>query len=53
MKKTALILLFAIAITPSRAREKDDDLAYRAFEEGRAAFSVADYAKACAPFERG
>ena len=52
MKKTALILLFAIAIAPSLAREKDDDLAYRAFEEGRAAFSVADYAKAIAHFER-
>lgn len=52
MKKTALILLFAVAIAPSRAWEKDDDLAYRAFEEGRAAFSVADYAKAVTQFER-
>ena len=52
MKKIAIFLLFAIHLSPSLAREKDDDLAYRAFEEGRAAYSVADYTQAVAHFER-
>ena len=52
MKKIAFVLAFLIFPSLSLAREKDDDLAYRAFEQGRAAYAVGQYTQAVAHFER-
>ena len=52
MKKTALILFLLALPTLSFAQKKDDDLAYRAFEEGRNAYALAHYPEAITHFEQ-
>lgn len=52
MKKIALSLVFLILPALVLAQEKDDALAYQAFEQGRSAYALGRYIEAVAHFER-
>ena len=52
MKKITLLLAFLILPSLAPAQEKDDALAYQAFEQGRSAYESGRYLEAVAHFER-
>ena len=52
MKKIFLVLVFLILPSLSFAQEKDDNLAYQSFEQGRSAYALGRYIEAVAHFER-
>lgn len=52
MKKTTLVLAFLVLPVLSFAQEKDDNLAYQSFEQGRNAYESGRYLEAVAHFER-
>ncbi|MCY3871426.1 MAG: hypothetical protein OXG87_17900 [Gemmatimonadetes bacterium] len=52
MKKIFLIFAFLILPALSFAQEKDDNLAYQSFEQGRNAYALGRYIEAVAHFER-